>query len=354
MKNAGFNIGLSFYSNLSTVEKALEIAEKTGIKLIVHCPELETNTNETAKKLKQHKAFFAYHLYDEPHVADFTYISMLAEQIQINDNIHPCYVNLFPNFADTMGLIGTATYREYLEAFIRIVPVSLLSFDHYPIRMNDKGNRVLSERWYDNLEEIASISRAFNRPFWAFVLASAHGDYPVPTIGEIKLQAYSNLAYGAQGLQYFTYWHPVSVEKWDFHHSPINEDGKRSVIYDRIRTVNEEIKQLSGVFYGAKMISVWHTGKNIPTGTRQLNRLPQHVLALQTEGDALVSVLQTNKNRFLIIVNKDFRNPLQFTITTDHTVKKVLKDGSLIPASSYTPETEIDMGDAAIYLITAE
>ncbi|MDR1673086.1 MAG: beta-galactosidase [Bacteroidales bacterium] len=354
MKDAGFNVGFSFYSNLFYAEEALDIAEKTGIKLIIHCPEVETNPREVVQRLKQHKAFFAYHLRDEPHINDFTYLGMLAEQIQLDDRTHPCYVNLFPNFADTMDLIGSATYREYLEAFIKNVPTDLLSFDHYPVRMDEKGNRTLSGRWYENLEEIASVSRAFNRPFWAFILASAHGDYPVPTVGEMKLQAYSNLAYGAQGLQYFTYWHPASGGKWNFHHSPINEDGKRSIIYDRIRAVNKELEQLSGVFGGAKMISVWHTGKDIPAGTRRLTRLPQHVLALQTDGNALVSLLQTDENRFMVIVNKDFRMPLQLTVITDHTVKKILKDGSLIPASLYASDMEIDAGDAAIYMMTED
>jgi hypothetical protein len=37
-------------------------------------------------------------------------------------------------------------------------------------------------------------------------------------------------------------------------------------------------------------------------------------------------------------------------IYTDDSVKKVLKDGSLIPANEYASATEVEPGDVAIYM----
>ena len=86
---------------------------------------------------------------------------------------------------------------------------------------------------------------------------------------------FSDLAYGAQGLQYFTYWTPVNSEGFDYEFGPIGLDGRRTVAYDLVRQVNGEIKALSGVFAGAKVKWVRHTGKTIPRGTQRLTKLPE-------------------------------------------------------------------------------
>jgi len=43
---------------------------------------------------------------------------------------------------------------------------------------------------------------------------------------------------------------------------------------------------------------------------------------------------------------------MKLTIGCDETVKKVLKDGSLVPANAYISTMELDPGDAAIYMWT--
>jgi len=37
-----------------------------------------------------------------------------------------------------------------------------------------------------------------------------HIVYPQPEMSHLRIQAYTNLAYGAQGLEYFTYQTPVN------------------------------------------------------------------------------------------------------------------------------------------------
>jgi len=69
---------------------------------------------------------------------------------------------------------------------------------------------------------------------------------------------------------------------------------------------------------------------------------------------AVVSVLENNGNSFLVIVNRDFKNTMKLVIYTDETVKKVMKDGSLIPATEFAAVTEVEPGDAAIYMFNAK
>jgi hypothetical protein len=343
LKESGITHNLSFFPDAETMSKALDTAQKAGIKMIVSCPELKTNTKETVIRFMNHPAVAGYMLRDEPNRADFPELGEWTKKIRAVDDNHFCYLNLFPNYATEMQL-GTKTYKEHVDLFIKEVPVQQLSFDHYPV-LGDS----LRANWYENLEIISEAARKAGKPFWAFALSVAHSLYPIPTVAQLRLQVYSDLAYGAQGIQYFTYWTPLDTV-WKFNNGPITLEGKRSEVYDRIKLVNGEIKNLSWVFLDSKVISVAHTGNNIPAGTKPLAELPQQVKALKTEGTgAVVSVLKNGANSFLVIVNRDFKNQMKLSLECDGMVKKVLKDGSLVPAKVYMSSMEIDPGDIAIY-----
>ena len=63
--------------------------------------------------------------------------------------------------------------------------------------------------------------------------------------------------------------------------------------------------------------------------------IAKSIKVLDTNGaPALVSVLENGENSFLVVVNKDFLNSLNLTVYGDESVKKVLKDGTLVPASA--------------------
>jgi len=351
MKDAGINHSLSFYSNIDEMQKALDVAEKVGVKMLVACPELKKETEKTVNRFKNHPALAGYHLIDEPNISLFPELGDWANKIQSVDNKHFCYVNLFPNFADSTQL-GTKNYKEYVQEYINQIPVQFVSFDYYPVLKD----RIL-KNWYENLELIAAESKKAGLPFWAFALTTNYdNDHVTPqTIAAMRLQVYSNLAYGAQGIQYFTYWSATSVNApsgEDQRGAPISATGKRSVVYDRIKQMSQEIQNLSGVFLGSKVLSVRHTelGK-IPDGTIRLTSLPKAVKVLDTNGaPAIVSVLEKGENCFLVVVNKDFLNSINLNVFGDETLKKVLKDGTVVPASAYDSSLELDPGDVAVFM----
>ena len=250
---------------------------------------------------------------------------MLAEwtkRLQAVDPAHPCYINLFPNYADA-GQLGAATYPAYVAQFIAQVPVPILSFDHYPV----VGSSLRAE-WYENLEQFRAAAVAAGKPFWAFALSVAHDPYPVATLEHLRLQVFSDLAYGAQGIQYFTYW-TIKSPVWNFHEAPIGLDGKRTAVYERVKQVNEEIRGLSSVFLGAKVLRLGHTGA-LPRGTSAYEPAAP-IVSLKTEGNgALVSLLENGKRRYLAIVNRDFLAPLPIALTFDGSAKisEIQKDGA--------------------------
>jgi hypothetical protein len=357
LKNAGIDVCWT-WTGIADVRSTLDNAHKAGVKLFLCSEELKTDTEKAVKTVMNHPALSGYVLDDEPPTDRFKELSEVVRKIQAVDSRHYCYINLLPNYAtfhqlgmDDKELYGALSYREYLEVFVREVPVTFLSFDHYPV-IEENGVSRLRAQWYANLENIRTVSQKHGLPFWAYTLSVAHRIYPTPTVAELRLQTYSNLAYGAQALQYFTY---NSAGYEDYHHSPVSY-GKRTEVYDRVKLVNQEVKALSGVFYRSKVLGVWHSGKFTPSPhvTARLQEenpsaMPQ-VKLLHTEGEgAVVSLLEKDNSRFLVIVNRDHLNPMKLTLLVDDSVKKILKDGTIVPANTYASTLEIDAGDAAIY-----
>jgi hypothetical protein len=368
LKDVGVNIDIAFFSNADAIATALDAAGKAGVKLMISCPELKTEPEKTATRFKNHPALEGYYLGDEPGRPLFEELGELNKRLKSADDIHYSFVNLYPDINSNRSKFGTKDYKEYVEVFDSIFPAPYLSFDFYPVV--DGG---IHPRWYENMEFYMKKYRDEGRPFWAFALTTSYLAYSddtpqpslndfyqlyktyqpektfvhdVPTLAELRLQIFVNLAYGAQGIEY-----------WSFRGfgSPLDAQGKRTVVYDRLQKISNEIQNYSGVFMGAKVVSVEQTGLNIPSETTRLKQLPASIKLLETVGDgAVVSVLENNENSFMVIVNRDFKNTMKLVIYTDETVNKVMKDGSLIPATEFAAVTEVEPGDAAIYMFNAK
>ncbi|MEI6679861.1 MAG: hypothetical protein WCL21_14700 [Mariniphaga sp.] len=343
LKEMGINVNLSNYPNAAAMQQALDLAQQAGIKMVASCPELKTDLENTVKRFMNHPALIGYFLRDEPVRKDFADLGDWAKKITAIDSKHFCFVNLISSINTTKtDALGTPSYAEYVSTFAKEVPTKLLSFDFYPILTQG-----IHESWYDGLTIFSAEAKKLNTPFWAFALASSYNElHPIPDIPALRLQLYSNLAYGAQGLEFWAYWMSQGLRC-----APIGLDGRRTIVYDRIKMVNNEIQRLAGVFVGSKVVSVRHTGVVIPKGTSQLTSLPWAIKVFETEGSgALVSILEKGDNSFFVVVNRDLQKSMPITILGEPALKRVLKDGTVVKADVYARTTEIEPGDVAIYM----
>lgn len=346
MKTAGITQSFAPFLNADAMEAALNLAQEVGIKLFISCPELISNPETTVKRFMNHPANAGYYLKDEPVRNEFPALGILVKRIKAVDRKHICYINLLPNYAEPSQL-GANSYQEYLNSFIKEVPVQLLSFDHYPVIGNT--NQSIRENWYENLEMIAKGAKKSDKPFWAFALTTAFSPYPIPSLASIRLQVYSDLAYGAQGIQYFTYW-TLTDPAIGFNNAPITPDGKKTAVYESVQQMSKEIKALSDVFLGAKMFYVEHTGNSIPAGTKPLRHLPKPITMLKTDGiGAVVSIMKKKGKTFLIVVNRDFTASMTLKIKCSRGVSRVLKNGSSVLQPLSINKVEVEPGDIAIY-----
>lgn len=357
LKDCGFNCNLTYYANRDSLTKAMQIANEVGIKMLILCPELldaSARPKAIAEQFANDPATLGYFLKDEPLTDNFPYLTQLAARIESGDNKHFCYVNLNPIFAPA-DILGAASYSDYLDQFIAMFKPKLLSFDHYPVIPDGNGKLYLRKNWYQNLEIIAKKAEKAQIPFWGFALATAHAIYPVPTLGQLKVQVFSNLAYGAQGIQYFNYWTQSGRDtnpNTKFRNGPIDDITKKKTnVYYYVKEINEEINSLMKVFYNSKVISVEHMGREIPEGTKKLEVLPKNFKLLDTnDKNVIISQLQNGNNMYLVLVNKDFENKIDVTVQLNSSsLKRILNNGSSVSLRKGRSVVTVDPGDVLIY-----
>lgn len=349
------------YSRMGTVEKALEVldhAAGTGVKLIVECDELYDENKRAAavQSLKNHKALEGYFVMDEPHPTQFPNIKKMMNGIREVDRGHMCYSNLFPNGGQEFyDALGVKNYEEYVDNYLKECPVTFLSFDKYPIVEIAEGQRAVMAEWYQCLEIIRDRATKADMDFWSFMLTVPHANYPQPTVNDLRLQAYSNLAYGTQVLQCFTYWTPTVAdpEKWNYRNGPIAEDGTRTATYDIVKSVLEEIQVMAWAFRGNTVTGVYHTGTPLPTGTQELETLPGEITELsvsRSPGTACVSFFTNHGYNFMMVVNSDINEKCHLSVAAQSHVRRIRKDGSIKPASEDQRTMTLDPGDMLLYM----
>ncbi len=336
LKEAGFNAYLGSYKDLEAAETALALADVAGIKMIVACPALYTDAESVTARFSAHSSFLAYHIADEPELSEFEDLAGKIKTIRKYDSSHPCYVNLYPNWV--WG--GEDQYLSRIRQFAEKVPVKFISFDNYPCK-RENGVTTVRKDWYHNLEDIRVLAREKQIPFWAFALSLSHktpeADYPVPTIGEIRLQQFSNLVYGATGFQYFTSWGHI-------------QNTSVTPVYERIKLVNSELIGLEPIFVGAEIKEVWHVGKEIPSGCKAMEKVPEGIDHLKVaDGNAVVSYLVNNNKQYIAVVNSSPTGKLSLDIDFKNRSKAFQYDKTSA-ATPFSPgAVQLMPGDITIY-----
>lgn len=363
---AGFTVLMQWVNSIDHAKELLDLAQQKGLKLQLQGNETRTPLKDLVAATKGHPALHGFTMADEPAVGDFAKVKAKIESLRAidPDKSHVYYVNVFGPVQEPEKWCGTPTYEEYLEKVLSDLPLDLFSFTCYPVRTaspmdgesfrNPKDPCIVLDRWYDALEKISAQTKAKGLPFWGFALATAHRvypghDFPVPTMGHLRLEAYSNLAYGAQGLQYFTYWN-VAPGSLKFNNPPFTGEGKSAPVYDRMRALNHELKAREFVFAGAKVRGVRHTGTEIPMGTKPLTTLPKGVKSLATpDGGAVVSILENDGKLYLVVVNRSPNDEMTLDIELEDGAERVREDGTIMKAAAHSTEYWLAPGACEIF-----
>ena len=343
-KEAGFDVSICFYDDtpVDTLLRILDDAQESGIQLLISSGWISVQPHVGIPRLKNHPALYGYFLQDEPWPKDIQETIRRYRAMAKQDTKKPTYVNLLPDYGDGLPReIQMPPYKQYLKQ-ASAIGLPFISFDFYPIR--DFGIR---ETWYSCLEDVRHESLRTGKPFWAFALCTPHCDYPQPTIESLRLQIYSNLAYGAQAIEYFTYWTPKPTDEWNFHDAPISIDGRRTKNYPLVKRMNQELRGLLPLFDKAEIQTVNHMVK-IPEGTTKLKRLPTNIKKLKITGrqGAIISTFKKNGHLYMAVVNKDYQSDMELYISAKRNVTMLTKQ---LKETTIRTNYKIGGGDMLIF-----
>lgn len=327
---AGFNIAYSGSRDDNQIQKMIDLAHKHGIKQMLNCASY-VNNNTLKKQLdkyKNHPAFAGINIFDEPIVSQFDMLAKPNKMLLKENPTSLSYCNLLPTYV-TPEQLGAKSYTDYLETYIRTLNPQLIAFDNYGIIK--KGSKIVCrDDYFENLEIASEVSKRAGIPMWTYILSTAHFSYPTATEGHISFQAFSGLAYGAQGIQYYGYAMSKSLAENGYHDSPVGLDGKKSKVWKRCKKVNEKIQALAPHFLGNDVKEVWHTGTTIPKHTKRIegSKLPSEIKAVESKGiGVIVSYFTNNGKNYLMIVNRDFENNQEVKINKSNNVYRIKTSG---------------------------
>lgn len=342
LRECGFDYSIVRFNSIQAFCKALDCADRNKIKLIAHCPQTHDEPENSARILKNYPALFGYFIEDEPGGDRITILAKEIEKIKSQDCNHLCYMNLLPWYdKGQFHTFKTDSYTSYIQRLID-AGSQIISFDIYPIQ--EEGIR---PSWYENLEFIRKASIKSKVPFWAFALCTPHFNYPQPTLEQLRLQVYSNLLYGAQGIEYFTYWTPPVHGKFDYHDGPIDAKGQKTPTYSLVQSMNKELHTIGQLFYGARIQSVYHMVK-IPEGTKKLSTPPINIKRIIVSGKegAIVSQFKKDNHIYMAIQNKSYTKRITVQILAKNNIPvRITKD---LQAESLRDKYTLPGGDIVI------
>ena len=253
------------------------------------------NVSNLVAQVGNHRAVFGYYLRDEPTAPWFANLEKVAAVIREFAPDKWPYINLFPDYADDSQL-GTTNYADYLERFITTCHPKIISYDNYSL-MDDGSIR---GSYWTNLEAVRNACKRHKIVFWNIVLAVAHFNYREPTAADLRFQAYTTLAYGGQGIAYFTYFAPAVG---GYRGAAVDQFGNETPTWHNLQNINLQIQKLGPTLLKLESDDVYHIG-DVPT---QCKGPPTNSLVSSVPGGNFLVGEFTHQDgsRYVLIVNKD-------------------------------------------------
>lgn len=266
---AGLNVLLPAMSDKGRREdnlRKLDLAAAYGVKCIVwdarfqridpFDPSTHATLDSVVADYKDHPAFLAYYLVDEPR-GPWDALRRYQELVRERDPGHSIYNNL-------SGRAGFHTHDQWIEnnrGYVEEVKPLLFCNDQYEFRV--VGDRL---QFVEHASGTAAIAREAGLPFWTFILLTKHGDFRDLQPGELKWQMSILLAYGASGIGYFTYWTPPPDSALGWGPAIIDYPGNRTQWFPIVRSFGRLVRSAGETTTRLQWLATVHAGSLPPGG----------------------------------------------------------------------------------------
>jgi len=257
---------------------------------------------------------------DEPGVDQF---ERLKWQIEIYNEIMAEYgiegeflLNLLPSYGGVSSY-GGVTYAEYVDRYFEeLAPLlGYVSWDYYPFKRGGDGTSQMRNGLAANLAMMANKCKQGGYELRTFVQTG--GDFTglrdLTSVGDFRLQVYTNMAFGARQMTYYEYGTFKSQNEGEF--GLINlQDGTYNYTYDLAKTVNNEVHAFEDAYMnfdwdGVMCFSSLPKGKINPKFKEVTQTLKSHprIGSVEIKKDALMGTFKDDQGRdaFMLVNYND-------------------------------------------------
>lgn len=196
-----------------------------------------------AAEFRDHPAIWGLDIGDEPCALDLPHMGRLAETVhRLFPNQIP-YTNLYPNYGaipentpeDVVRQLGVEKYEDYIGKYIECVDTDYICFDYYMYDAN-------IFRAYENMALVAGKCRASGRDMWIVLQVNSKDPAVWQSKNRLRHQAYAAMAFGARAIS----WACWTAGWW--HNHVLDANGEPTQQYEKLRTVNAEIKAMGEAY----------------------------------------------------------------------------------------------------------
>ena len=305
---------------------------------------------------------------DEPGLVHFDNLSAMKKNFDKYFPQKTFYTNMMPTYAtDNQLNQGAATgggspstielYQKYVIDFISKVKPQMFSYDFYPM-MNEFPN--IEKGYFENMSIVASETAKAKIPFWTFIQATSWGgNVRICTQAEIDWQVNTSLAYGAKGIQYFSYWTPYDDSGTHPGYYPnrtdeqigsmVSHDGKKQDMYYRVQNTNRNLTEAGEILLNCGFAGIIQHGespdeipeKDLLTDFRQLKGV--------SGVDALIGCFDNDGMTVLYVVNNSIVKEGEVSLQFEKNVKaSIVQDGKTGLQEGETVKLKLKAGEGAL------
>ncbi len=324
-----FNTGPGVVTNKDGNLKTLDLAQKHGLKVYVHDGRLSQSDDkikEMVNDYKNHPALGGYYITDEPDSARLQSATELLKKVKALDPEKDSYINHLPDWA----IEEKESYEHsFLKRYIEVAGkenLNYLAYDNYPFKRKQR----LEKTYFNNLEVIRRVGLKYGiktssclQSFGMYF--SGVEELRRPTIDEMRMNVFSNLAYGIKNPVWFPYWSATKLGgNLTFSTSMIDSTGAKTDFYEPVAILNGQMKQLGKTLIKLDAQQVYHTGDSLWVGTT----LPPADFIAQVadkKAETILSYLtdKTTGKQYLMVVNRSFKKSNLLTLQLNGSVKQL-------------------------------
>ena len=265
--------------NYSVENGTMMLLKWGGINNLHNEPDEEAAANRIYTDLNsvyRMKSFAGINVADEPGYLQWTgNPSVYGTAIKYFRNVFNSkmfYVNLLPIYSPSWAFPNGATnpetsvfstdYEYYYDSYFEKVSPQVAIYDYYPLIGAFPG---LKNQYFYQMSLIKDRSDAAGIPFWTYIQVADWGGTRDATYSEIAWQVNTSLAFGAKGINYYTYNYAQNHTN-----TMIAKDGSKNRSYYDVQKVNRHIANvdewmLNANFKAVIQYGITPNGETFPT-----------------------------------------------------------------------------------------